>query len=384
MADDKRDYYEVLGVPKSAEKTEIKKAFRRLAKKYHPDIYDGDSQEAEEKFKEISEAYEVLADEQKRAQYDRFGHVGLDGSFGSGDFQWSDFTHAQDISDIFGDFFRDDIFNMFFGRSGRGRTARRSRGADLRYDIEITLEEAFDGKKTELELDRHVQCPRCKGERAEEGSQVNACDTCGGMGQVRHTSSTGFAQFVRVETCPACRGEGRVIDIPCKKCRGQGTVPKTSKVSINIPEGVDDGTHLRLTGEGQAGPPGTPPGDLYIVIHIKEHEYFERDGPDIFLRRAVTFPTVVLGGDVKVKTVDGSALLKIPPGTQPGTVLKMKGRGMPYLGSRRRGDQYVRIDVMVPKKVSGRQKELLQELDRTFQKDKEPAKKGKKKGFFKF
>jgi molecular chaperone DnaJ len=386
MADQKKDYYEVLGVPRTADKKDIKKAFRRLAKKYHPDIYDGDPKEAEERFKDISEAYEVLADDTKRANYDRFGHAGVDQTFGSGGFQWSDFTHAQDISDIFGDFFRDDIFESFFGRRRHGPTTRIRRGADLRYDIEITLEEAFGGKKRDIEFEKDIECPKCKGERVEEGSEIKACTTCGGMGQVRHATSTGFAQFVRVETCPACRGEGRIIENPCKQCRGRGTVPKRTKVTIDIPEGVEDGTHLRLTGEGQAGPPGTPSGDLYVLVHVKEHELFEREGPDLFLRRAISYPIATLGGEVKVKTLDGSALLKVPSGTQAGTILKMKNRGMPYLGAKgRRGDLYVRLDIQVPQKVTGRQKELLLEYQRTIQDDEEgKEKRSKKRGFFKF
>jgi molecular chaperone DnaJ len=382
----KEDYYEVLGVPRNATKKDIKKAFRRLAKKYHPDIYDGDPKEGEEKFKDISEAYEVLADDEKRSKYDAYGHAGVDATFGREGFQWSDFTHSADIRDIFGDFFRDDIFEMFFGRRRHSAARHRRRGADLRYDLTITLEDAFNGKKVEVDLERAVECPKCLGSRSEEGSDIRQCPTCGGMGQVRHTSSTGFAQFVRVETCPACRGEGSVIENPCKECRGVGTVQKSSKATLSIPEGIEDGTHLRMTGEGQAGPPGTPPGDLFVIVHVEEHELFERDGPDVFIRKAVTYPTAALGGEIRIRTIEGSAKLKVPAGTQSGTILKMKGRGMPYLGGGgRRGDQYVRIDVHTPKKLSGKQKELLRELEATFEKDDSGPRPGKKKkGFFKF
>lgn len=380
----KKDYYEVLGVPRTASKKEVKTAFRRLAKKYHPDIYEGDPKEAEEKFKGLSEAYEVLVDEDKRSRYDQFGHAGVDQTFGSDGFQWSDFTHRADINDIFGDFFGNSVFEMFFGRQGRPRGRRPSRGADLRYNMEMTLEEAFTGKKVEVDINRHVQCPKCKGERVAEGSQVRTCPTCGGMGQVRHTSSTGFAQFVRVETCPGCRGEGSMIDNPCTECRGAGVVPKKNIALVTIPEGVESGTHLRITGEGEAGPPGASPGDLYVVVYVQEHEFFEREGPDLFHRRAISYPTASLGGEIEVKTIDGRAKLKIPSGTQPGTVFKMKGKGMPHLGGGGRGAQYVRVDVQVPTKLTSEQKKILKELDGTLTPPGERPRKGKKKGFFHF
>jgi len=381
----KKDYYEVLGVEHGATKQEVKKAFRRLAKKYHPDIYDGDSKEAEEKFKEISEAYEVLVDEDKRVKYDQYGHAGVDSSFGRGGFQWSDFSHAEDLQDIFGNFFQgDDFFNAFFGGGGRGGRPRRARGSDMRYDLELTLEEAFSGKKVEVPVDRQVECPACKGARTEDEGGLRTCPTCGGHGQVRHASQTGFSTFIRIETCPRCRGEGRTIENPCKKCHGRGTVPKTSKVLVTIPEGIDNGTHLRITGEGDSGPSGVESGDLYIVVHVKDHALFEREGPDLFLRKALSYSTAALGGETEVKTIDGSAMLKIPAGTPAGTIFKLRGKGMPHLGGRGQGDLLVRIDIMVPKELSSKQKELLKELDRTFDDGKGAERTEKKKGFFQF
>jgi molecular chaperone DnaJ len=373
----KRDYYEVLGVSKTASKSEIKSAYRKLAKKFHPDVYDGDTKEAEDKFKEISEAYEVLADDEKRANYDRYGHAGVEGTFGRGGFDWSDFSHYGDISDIFGDFFGDSIFDILFGRGRRGRGRRPARGNDIRYNMELDLEEVFEGVTTEIEVPRTVQCKNCGGTGAEPGTEMVSCPQCGGAGQIRHVSTHGFSQFVRIETCGVCRGIGKRIEVPCKKCRGQGAVKKTSKIKIAIPEGAETGTHLRITGEGEAGPPGTPPGDLYVVIHVRQHPVFEREGPDIFLRRTLPFPLLALGGEIEVPTIDGKAKLKIPSGTQPGTVFKMSKKGMPYLGSKTRGDQFVKVDVEVPKKLTSKQKQLLKDLMVT-----EGGPKSKKTGFF--
>jgi len=383
----KKDYYEVLGVEKGATKQEIKKAFRRLAKKYHPDIYDGDPKEAEEKFKDISEAYEVLVDEDKRAKYDAYGHEAVDGTFGTGGFQWSDFTHYDDVQDIFGDFFRgDDIFSAFFGPGmrGRGGRPRRARGADMRYDLELSLEEAFEGKKVEVPVDRQIECPACKGRRTEDSGGLRPCPTCGGSGQVRHATQTGFSTFISIGTCPSCRGEGQIIENPCKKCHGRGTVSKTNKVLLTIPAGIDTGTNLRVTGEGDAGPEGTESGDLYLVVHVKDHEFFEREGPDLFLRKAISYPTAALGGETEVRTIDGTATMKVPAGTQAGTVFKLRGKGMPHLGGRGSGDLYVRIDILVPKDLTGKQKELLRELDGTFEAPAAVGHREKRKGFFQF
>ena len=381
----KDDYYEVLGVERGVTKQEVKKAFRRLAKKFHPDIYDGDPKEAEEKFKEISEAYEVLVDDEKRAKYDQYGHAGVDNTFGQGGFQWSDFSHAEDLNDIFGNFFAgDDFFNAFMGGRPRGGHPRRARGTDMRYDLELSLEEAFKGKKVEVPVERRVECPTCEGKMTEDGRGLKTCPTCGGAGQVRHASQMGYSTFIRVETCPKCRGEGRTIDNPCKKCHGRGTVPRTDKVLITIPAGIDNGTHLRVSGEGDAGPSGAESGDLYIVIHVKEDELFEREGPDLFLRKVISFPTAALGGDTEVKTLGSTAKLKIPAGTQSGTVFKLHGEGMPHLGGHGQGDLYVRVDIQVPKELTSKQKELLRDLDETLEGPRTGEKKEKKKGFFQF
>ncbi len=354
----KRDYYEVLGIPRDATDEQLKAAYRKLALKYHPDRNKGDT-EAEEKFKEATEAYEVLRDPKKRASYDRYGHEGLSGfeGFGPG-------GGFSDISDIFGDFpDLQDIFEGFFGSAfgTRTRSKRARRGADIQYDLSITLEEAATGKEVQLEIPRNEACEKCSGTGARAGSTPQVCPLCNGTGNIRQTQ--GF--FSISQTCPKCKGEGKIISNPCKSCGGSGLKVKNRTITVKIPAGVESGSRLKITGEGEQGPNSGLRGDLYVVIHVKKHTYFERHGNDILSVMDVSFPMVCLGGDIEVPTIYGQkAKMKIPPGTENGQVFRLKGNGIPYLGSYGRGDQLVKINIIVPKKLTPRQKELLKEFSK--------------------
>ncbi len=358
----KRDYYEILGVSRNCTERELKVAYRRLAKKYHPDA-NPDDPEAEEKFKEINEAYEVLRDPQKRAAYDRYGHAafsngGMGGGTGHGPFGDAGFgpDFSRTMSDIF-----EEMFGEFMGGGGRGRRQRAARGADLRTDMEISLEEAFSGKTVELTVRRAVTCEACGGSGASEETSARPCPTCGGMGVVRATS--GF--FTVERTCPTCHGEGRVVSNPCRACGGSGRVEKEQTLQVKIPAGVEDGTRIRLAGEGEAGLRGGPPGDLYIFLSIKPHEFFQRDGADLFCRVPISMVTAALGGEIEVPTIEGKkAKLSIPEGTQTGKQFRLKGLGMPVLNANRRGDMYVQVTVETPVNLTPRQKELLREFAR--------------------
>lgn len=365
---EKRDYYDVLGVERVATKDDIKRAYRKLAKKYHPDMNKDDPKAAEEKFKEISEAYEVLVDADKRQQYDRFGHAGVDGSFGANGFQWNDFTHYQDISDIFGDFFSGggSIFDAFFG-GGQGRRPRAAgpqRGSDLRYDIEVTLEEADAGVEKTISFPRTVNCSACGGSGAAGGSRPITCPNCSGTGQVKSVQQRGYSQFISIGPCNTCKGNGQTIEEPCEKCGGSGHEKKNSRIKINIPKGAENGTRLRLGGEGEAGQRGGGPGDLYVIVHVKQHPRFVREGPHLLTELDITYPQAVLGAELEIKTLDGKAKIKVPPGTQPGTILRLRGKGVNSMRARGRGDLHVKINLVVPKKVSGKEKKLLKELEK--------------------
>ncbi|MXQ11538.1 molecular chaperone DnaJ [Microvirga makkahensis] len=362
----KRDYYDVLGVSRTATDAEMKSAFRKLAMQYHPDRNPGDH-EAEVKFKEINEAYQTLSDAQKRAAYDRYGHAAFANGGGPGGPGF-----GGDFSD-----FMSDIFENFFGDAGgrpRGRAAGgRERGADMRYNLEITLDEAFHGKTAELKIPTSITCEACSGSGAKPGSKPKTCPTCGGIGRVRATQ--GFFSIER--TCPNCHGRGEVIDDPCAACGGAGRVTRERTLSVNIPAGVEDGTRIRLAGEGEAGLRGGPPGDLYIFLSIKPHPFFQRDGADLFCRVPISMVTAALGGEFSVPTLGGTeALVKVPDGTQTGKQFRLRGKGMPVLRSRDVGDLYIQVVVETPQKLTKRQRELLEEFDKECSKENHPESSG--------
>jgi molecular chaperone DnaJ len=337
----KRDFYEVLGVSKSAEAGEIKSAYRKLAMKYHPDRNPGDK-EAEDKFKEASAAYEVLSDQEKRQRYDRFGHQGVEGQ------------GFQDVNDVFSSF--GSIFEEFFGMGQQGgRRNGPRRGADLRYDMAVEFEEAVFGIEREIEFERATQCETCAGTGAKEGTSRNQCRTCGGVGQVRRQQ--GF--FAIQTTCPTCHGEGSTIEKPCQSCRGQGAVVKKRKISVKVPAGVDSGVRLRISGEGEPGPSGGPSGDLYVVLHVKESTRFTRDGLDLILEQPIGIAQAALGAKVPIKTLDNEIEITIPAGSQFGDRVTIPGAGVPHLKGVGRGDLHVELLIQVPKKLSKEQKELL-------------------------
>jgi len=353
----KRDYYEVLSVSRTASDPEIKSAYRRLAVRFHPDKNPNDAS-AEEKFKEAAEAYGVLSDPEQRRRYDRFGHAGV--SSGAGAWGAPGFGGIEDIlGDLFG---FGDVFSG--GRAGSRRSAAQ-RGADLRYDLEITLEEAADGMTAQLRIPRLEGCDTCKGSGAATGTQAESCQTCGGTGQVRYQQ--GFFSVAR--TCHACRGAGRVIKNPCSDCDGAGRVEREKQMEVKIPAGVETGSRLRVQGEGEAGTQGGAAGDLYVVIHVAEHEQFERQGSNLYEAVPVTFAQAALGSEIFVKTLDGEQKLKIPMGTQTGTVFRLKGKGMPALGGRGRGDLFVSVTVVTPTTLTREQRRLLEQLAEVENKD---------------
>jgi len=356
----KEDYYELLGVSKQASADEIKKAYRKMAVKYHPDKNPG-NKEAEEMFKKVSEAYEVLKDDQKRAAYDRYGHAAFSGhGAGSGPSAGGPFHDPFDIfSEVFGGGAggAGSIFEEFFGGGGRSQGGAQ-RGADLRYDLEIELEEAATGAEKEISFRKPVACSACQGSGAEPGTSVSACSTCRGTGQV--TASKGF--FSIRQTCPSCSGTGKRIERRCSKCGGEGRVNETTKIKVKIPPGVDTGSKLRSVGNGEAGAQGGPPGDLYIVIHVAEHEIFERQEENLFCEIPIKFTLATLGGTIEVPTLSGKASLKIPPGTQSGTTFRLKGKGMPSLRGGYYGDQLARMQVEVPRSLNAEQRRKLEEF----------------------
>ena len=350
----KRDYYEVLGVDRGADKKEIKRAYRRLAKKYHPDVSDDPA--AAEKFKEISEAYAVLSDDEKRRRYDQFGHAGMDG------FSQEDIFSNINFEDIFSGLGFDvgNIFDMF--GFGRGRRRGPQRGADLEYTLEISLEDAYSGLETDIRVPHTKKCPVCKGTRAEPGTGTRTCSTCGGSGQVRQVRNTILGQMMNISTCPDCQGEGTVVEKPCSNCNGRGIVKKTSTIHVKIPPGVETGSRLRIPCEGEMGLRGGQPGDLYVVIKVKPHRIFERDGANLYTEKPISFVQAALGDTVKVPTLDRPVKLRIPAGTQSGTTFRVKGHGMPHLKWNGYGNLYVKVKVVTPRKLSSRQKELLKEF----------------------
>ena len=361
----KRDYYEVLGVSRSASKDEMKNAYRKLALQYHPDR--NKTPEAEERFKEISEAYAVLSDEQKRQQYDQLGHSGIDGRYTR-----EDIFRGVDFSDVFRDMGSgfggvDSIFEMFFG--GRGaHEYRPQRGADIRYDLEISLEEVATGTRTQIEVPRIEKCTTCNGSGAEPGTSPETCSDCEGTGQVQHSRSSGFARFVQIVPCDKCHGRGIIIESSCSECRGSGNVQRTRTINVKVPPGVETGTSLRMESQGEAGPEDGPSGDLYVVVHVRPHQEFEREGPDIITEATVNIAQAALGGEIDVPTLTSKVRLKIPSGTQTGTMFKLKGRGLPKMRGFGHGDELVRVLVEVPRKLSSKQKSLLAQLADEFEK----------------
>ena len=347
----KRDYYEVLGVPRDASESDLKSAFRNMARKYHPDV--SDAPDAEEKFKEANEAYGVLSDADKRAAYDRFGHQGVRGPSGGPGFETVDFS---DFADIFGD---------MFGFGGRSRTASRTaprRGADLQYQVTISFKEAVFGADKEIEVTKDERCDTCGGDGAKPGTSPKTCPECQGRGEVRQTRQTLLGSMVQVTTCPVCQGRGKIIESRCPTCSGRGKVRKTRRKKVSIPAGVDDGTRIRLTGEGQPGENNGPPGDMYLLVRVQPHKYFRRRDNDILLDLKVNVAQATLGAEVLVPTVDGEVKLKIPSGTQPGKIIRMRGKGVPHLRSKSRGDQLVIVNITIPKKLDVEERELFEKL----------------------
>jgi molecular chaperone DnaJ len=363
---EKRDYYEVLGVSKNASKDEIKDAYRKLALQYHPDR--NKAADAEERFKEISEAYAVLSDSQKRQQYDTLGHAGFDQRYTAEDiFRGADFESIlRDVGFGFGDLFR-TFFGGGFG--GGGFRERINKGQDLVYDLEITLEEAAKGAEKEILVPRTENCEVCGGSGASPGTSPQTCPKCNGSGRVRNMRRSSFAMYVQVTPCSNCRGRGMLIESPCKKCHGTGLVKKRRKISVKIPEGIDEGYQLRLRGEGGMVPNGGEPGDLYVLVHIAQHELFMREGDDLWYVLMIGYPQAALGAEVPVPTLDGSVTVKIKPGTQAGENIRLKGKGMPRFRGYGKGDLLVRVGISVPEKLTVKQQELLEQLAEEFDQD---------------
>jgi molecular chaperone DnaJ len=375
-----KDYYKILGIDKSATDDEIKKAYRKLAKKYHPDVNPGDK-ESEKKFKEINEAYQILSDPKKRAQYDQFGDAafnqggfdqggfgGFDqggfGGFGQGGFDFGGF------SDIFG-----DIFGDVFG-GGTRRNMGPERGEDIRVEVTLTFEEAAFGTEKEVEVVRYEDCDKCNGTGAKSGTKPEICPECHGTGEVKITQNTPFGRIVNIRTCPRCHGKGKIISTPCPECHGTGKVRRVRKIKVHIPAGIDDGQMVSLRGEGEPGVRGGPKGDLYVVVKIKPHKIFKREGFDVKLKMPISFTEAALGAEIEVPTLDGRAVYTIPPGTQTGTIFRLRNKGIPHVNGRGRGDQYVEVYIEVPKRLSEKQKELLREFDKVSKSE------GNNKSFF--
>ncbi|RKD23988.1 molecular chaperone DnaJ [Ammoniphilus oxalaticus] len=340
----KRDYYDVLGLDRSSSEDEIKKAYRKLARKYHPDVNKAD--DAEDKFKEVKEAYDVLSDAEKRTMYDQYGHAATDQQGGFG---------AQD----FGGF--GDIFDMFFG-GGRRNPNAPQQGSDLQYTLPLEFKEAIFGLEKEIEIPKDLECDLCHGSGAQPGTEVDTCQTCRGSGQQEQVANTPFGRVVNRRTCSSCGGKGTLIKVKCSECRGIGTVRKRRKIHLSIPAGVDEGAQLRVPGEGEPGVNGGPPGDLYVVMRVKQDDFFERDGNHIYCEIPISFAQAALGDEIEVPTVDERVKLKIPAGTQTGTLFRIRGKGVPYLRRSGRGDQLVRVAVVTPTKLTEKQKELLREF----------------------
>ena len=361
--ENKRDYYEVLGVEKNASDAELKKAFRKLAMKYHPDRNPGDKA-AEEHFKEINEAYEVLSNPEKKSRYDQFGFAGVDPNFNPGGFGGgSGFGGFGDLGDIFGDF-----FGGFGGFGGGGSSARRNtpkKGQNIGVQIEISFEEAAFGVEKEIPYSVIDNCPKCHGTGCKDGAQPETCPTCHGTGTIRKTQQTAFGAFTQQSACPKCRGTGKIVKDPCPTCKGKGKVRKSQKISVKIPAGIDDGQSVRVANMGNAGSNGGPRGDLLVTVSVRPHKLFERDGANVLCEMPISFSQAALGAELEVPTLDGKVRYRIPEGTQTGTTFRLKGKGMYYVGYKTRGDQYVTVVVETPTSLTKEQKELLKKLEKS-------------------
>ena len=363
MAEQKRDYYEVLGVSRSASEDEIKKAYRKLAKQYHPDLNPGNA-EAEQKFKEVNEAYEVLSDSNKKARYDQFGFAGVDPNYGAGTSGGSGFGGFTDFD--FGDL--GDIFGSFFGGGFGGSRASRNgpqRGENVRVGITVSFEEAAFGCEKEVTVDRVDQCPTCKGSGCEPGTTPEVCTQCGGSGQVQQRRQTPMGVFATTTTCPKCGGRGKIIHSPCKDCNGTGQQRKRKTIQVNIPAGIDNGQTISLRGQGNAGRNGGPAGDLLITVTVRPHQLFRREGNDVLCEAPITFTQAVLGGEMEIPTIDGKVKYDIPEGTQTGTTFRLRGKGIPNLNGRGRGDQYVTVYIETPRNLNREQKEALKKFSQS-------------------
>ncbi len=371
----KRDYYEVLGVSRNATEDEIKKAYRKLARKYHPDMNPDNKEEAAEKFKEVHEAYEVLSNPEKRARYDQFGHAGVNGGATGG--PGFDFGGFRDFGS-FGGF--GDLFDVFFGEGpfSQQRSSGPERGADLQMSIDIKFEEAAFGVERNVKIHRWEDCEQCHGTGAAPGTKPVTCPTCGGTGQIRVTRSIAFGQFQTIRTCDRCHGEGKVIEVPCSACHGKGKVRRLRTVKIKVPAGVDTGSVLRLAGEGELGIRGGPPGDLFVTIRVQPHKIFKRQEDDVICEIPISFVQAALGDEIEVPTLEGPINFKIPEGTQPGAVFHLRGKGIPHLQGYGRGDQIIKVNVMIPTRLTDKQKELLRKFEDTAR----PEQYQSRKGFF--
>ncbi|HYB59965.1 MAG TPA: molecular chaperone DnaJ [Methylomirabilota bacterium] len=358
----KRDYYEILAVPKAASADEIKSAYRKAALKWHPDRNPNDKKQAEERFREATEAYSILTDPQKRAAYDRYGHAGVSGAFDTG----ISHTIFEDFQDIFGDFFG---FEDIFGGGGRRGRSKAQRGADLRYDMELSFEEAATGLTTKIRVPRQEFCEPCNGTGAKAGTGVVACPQCGGRGQMHYQQ--GF--FAISRTCPACRGAGQVVREKCPECRGEGRVEKTKTIDLRIPPGVDSQTRLRVPGEGEVGMNGGPPGDLYVILEVREHPFFERRNADLYCTIPISVTQAALGAEVTVPGLSGEEKVKIPEGTQTGSIFRLKGKGLPDPHGGGKGDLYVNVRVITPAKLNREQRRMLEQLGQTLETDNLPV-----------
>lgn len=372
------DYYDVLGVDRDASKDEIKKAYRKKAKEYHPDKNPENTEEAREKFKKISEAYEVLADDEKRKRYDKYGKRGVEQQFGNGGFDWSDFSHREDVEEVFSDLFGgsrgrskserrgrgggfEDIFEAFFGGGRRGRSRRKKKGNDLRMSFQVNLKDVRDGTEKTVKLTRKARCEECGGSGSRTGGK-KTCPKCDGDGEVKQAQRRGFQQMVTIKQCDRCEGTGEIVEDPCSECRGSGRVEKRETITIDIPPGAKDGDKLRVGGKGEAGHRGTPPGDLYIVLRVKNEDGFERRGKHVISEAAVSMTEAALGTKVKVNTLEGDVNMKVPEGTQPGDILRLPNKGLKSRRGNGYGDQLVKMDVKIPDDLNRRQKEILKEF----------------------